>query len=77
MNQTINLATEQFKQDLYFLINNCQLPISNAYFVFQIIFKELEDAYNQTLEEEQKLQLEQLEKQTDLIEKKTKENVTE
>lgn len=58
-NKTINLKTEIFKQNLYSLINNSDIPIANAYFVFQAIGKELEETYYQAINEEnQQLQQE-------------------
>lgn len=50
---TINLQTEQFKQNLYALINNSGLPIVNVLLIFKQTGLELEGIYRQTLKEEQ------------------------
>lgn len=43
--QSINIKTENFKQNLYELINSSQLPIVNIYYVIQLIEKEIEKTY--------------------------------
>ena len=43
--QSINIKTENFKQNLYELINSSQLPIANIYYVIQLIEKEIEKTY--------------------------------
>lgn len=48
----INLKSENFKNNIYRLINQSQLPVSNIYFIFKIMFQELEDLYYQTINEE-------------------------
>ena len=52
MNQTINIKTENFKRSLLQLINSSELPISNIYYVFQLINKELEKTYYSTINSE-------------------------
>lgn len=65
---TINLQSENFKENLINLINSSNLPISNVYFIFQLVGKEIEDAYNHTIEEE-KMALIENQQQKDLTEK--------
>lgn len=52
MNKTINIKTENFKQNLLKLINSSGLPVANVYLVFQLIEKELEKTYYTTLNRE-------------------------
>ena len=52
MENSINIKTEQFKQGLYNLINQSNIPISNAYYVMKDVFKELEGVYLDTLQSE-------------------------
>lgn len=52
MNKSINVKTEEFKKNLYSLINNSELPISNVFLIFQLAFRELENLYYTTLNEE-------------------------
>lgn len=47
----INLKSEEFKNNLYSLIENSELPISNIYFIFKTVSKELEETYNQVIKE--------------------------
>ena len=51
MNTNINLQSEEFKDNLYSLIANSELPISNIYFIFKMVSKELEETYNQVIKE--------------------------
>ena len=65
MNQTINIKTENFKRSLLNLINSSELPISNIYFVFQLINKVLEKTYYGAINSEiQQLQQEQNQEET-------------
>ena len=48
----INLKSEIFKNNLYSLINNSNLPVSNVYFIFKLIMQELENFYYKTLNDE-------------------------
>ena len=52
MEDSINIKTEEFKQNLYNLINQSNLPISNVYYVMKDVFKELEGIYLNTLQQE-------------------------
>lgn len=52
MDKSINIKTENFKQNLLKLINSSGLPVANVYFVFQLIEKELEKTYYTTLNRE-------------------------
>ena len=47
-----NLKNEEFRQKLIELINTSDLPISNVYFIFQLVGKEIEDVYNQRVDAE-------------------------
>ena len=51
-NKSINIKTENFKQNLLKLINSSGLPVANVYFVFQLVEKELEKTYYATLNQE-------------------------
>ena len=51
--KSINMKSEELKNSLYNLINNSDLPISNVYFIFQLITQELESTYYQILNEEE------------------------
>lgn len=42
---TINIASENFKNALINLINESQLPISNVYYIFKYLEKEVENNY--------------------------------
>lgn len=52
MEDNINIKTEQFKQILYDVINQSNIPISNAYYVMKDVFKELEGIYLNALQQE-------------------------
>lgn len=49
---TINIASENFKNALINLINESQLPISNVYYIFKYLEKEVENTYYGTLNSE-------------------------
>lgn len=49
---TINIASENFKNALINLINESQLPISNVYYIFKYLEKEVENIYYGTLNSE-------------------------
>lgn len=51
---SINIRSERFKNNLYALINNSDLPISNVYFIFKLTMQELENLYYGTLNDESK-----------------------
>lgn len=52
MNKSINVKSEEFKSNLYSLVNNSGLPIANVYFIFQLVAQELENTYYGTLNAE-------------------------
>lgn len=52
MEKGINLKTAEFKENLYKLINESELPIVNIYMIFDIVKHELDIAYAKALSEE-------------------------
>ena len=46
----INLKSEEFKNNLYSLISNSELPIANVYYILKVISQQVEDTYNQIIE---------------------------
>ncbi len=50
--KSINLITEEFKNSLYSMVNNANLPFSVVYYVFKDFMKELTDAYTEMLKTE-------------------------
>lgn len=56
---TINLKTEQFKNQIYDLINQNELPISLTYYIFKEITENIEKAQKLAIKRE----LDQLKKQ--------------
>lgn len=56
---TINLRTEQFKNQIYDLINQNELPISLTYYIFKEITENIEKAQKVAVKRE----LDQLKKQ--------------
>lgn len=52
MKKTINILTQQYKQNLKNLINNSNLPIANVYFVTKLTLQQLENAYYGILNDE-------------------------
>ncbi len=85
---TINQASEKFKRDLVNLINDGQLPISNIYYIFNLVAKEVESTYYATLNEEcqedepervnstvdEEQMPEEIHSKEELLQKKEKEN---
>lgn len=70
---SINLKSEQFKNDLYNLITESELPISNVFFVFQLMCQQLETAYYDVLrkeaqENEKKKEEQQIDKENNELE---------
>jgi len=49
MEKSINLLTEELKEQLVTSINTCGLPISNTYFVVKSIMMEVEMAYKDSI----------------------------
>jgi hypothetical protein len=45
----INLKCEKFKSEIIDEINKSDLPISSVYYIFQLITKDLEETYYDTL----------------------------
>lgn len=56
---SINLQSEQFRNNLYNLINSSGLPISSVYFIIRTVASQLELKYNEVInmENQQQLQL--------------------
>ena len=52
MNQSINIKSEQLMKNTVSLINNSKLPISNIYFIFKSIMKDIENTYYSILNQE-------------------------
>lgn len=48
----INIKTEKLRNSLYAIVNDCQLPIANVYFVYKDVFKDLEELYNDVINKE-------------------------
>ena len=42
---------EQLKANLLYVLNHCDLPIDEAYYITKDVFRELEDTYNKFLAE--------------------------
>lgn len=51
----INYALEQFRQNLFNIINNCNLPIGAAYFIVKDVYITLEKEYFKILEKEKNM----------------------
>ena len=56
--ESINIRCENFKQKLIDDINRCNLPISSAFYICQLVFSDLEKTYYATLNEEAKEKIE-------------------
>ena len=52
MEKSVNLRVEDFKNDLYSLVNNSGLPISVVYYVFNTVGRDLSDEYGRVLNQE-------------------------
>ena len=50
--KSINVRGQEFKSALYDLVNSSQLPISMVYYIFQYVFKDLENTYYGVLNSE-------------------------
>lgn len=78
MEKSINLKTEDFKQNLYFIINNSDLPVANAFLVMQAMTKELEELYYNEIEKEnQQLLSQQQQQKVESITENEEEKETE
>lgn len=49
---SVNYSIENFRQNVYELINNSQMPIGVAYFVFKDIFADITAAYQNAVQQE-------------------------
>lgn len=49
---SVNYSIENFRQNVYELINNSQMPIGIAYFVFKDIFTDISIAYQNAVQQE-------------------------
>ena len=49
---SVNYSIENFRQNVYELINNSQMPIGIAYFVFKDIFADITAAYQNAVQQE-------------------------
>lgn len=49
---SINLATENFKNNLITIIQESKLPIVNVFLVWQLLMKEIESNYNEVIKNE-------------------------
>lgn len=58
MEKSINIKTEQFKSNLYNLVNNSGLPISIVYYIFKFVEQDLENTYYGVLNEESETHVE-------------------
>ena len=46
----INLLSQQYKNTIYNIINTCNLPASNAYYILKDIFHDIEMTYFKEIE---------------------------
>lgn len=69
---TINLKVEQFKNQIYDLINQNELPISLTYYIFKEITENIEKAQKVAIKRE----LDQLKKQQQKQEQQEKKEQT-
>lgn len=72
---TINLKTEQFKNQIYDLINQNELPISLTYYIFKEITENIEKAQKIAVKRELDQLKQQQQKQEE--EKQEEEQTTE
>lgn len=49
---SVNYSIENFRQNVYELINNSQMPIGIAYFIFKDIFADITAAYQNAVQQE-------------------------
>ena len=49
---SINLLSEQFRNNLYNLVNNSGLPIANVYFILKMVGFQLEQKFHQVINSE-------------------------
>lgn len=61
--KSINIKTEEFKESLYKIINESQLPISNVYMVFKLVEQDLSNAFVNALAQERAKYVEEEENQ--------------
>lgn len=48
----MNALMKQFEQNLYQLINNCNLQIGEAYYILKCVFLDLEHLYENSVQED-------------------------
>ena len=61
--KSINLKSENFRQNLYSLIGTSELPIANVYFILKMAMQQVENTYYGTLNTESSRQTEEKEVQ--------------
>jgi TRAP-type C4-dicarboxylate transport system substrate-binding protein len=49
---SVNYSIESFRQNVYELINQSQMPIGVAYFVFKDVFADISAAYQAAVQQE-------------------------
>lgn len=49
---------EKFRTNLIQVINTAQLPIGEAYYVLKDVFRDVQDAYKESLKEQERLEKE-------------------
>lgn len=52
MEKSINIKSEEFKNSIYNLINNSGLPVANVYYIFKMIFQQIDHQYYDVLQME-------------------------
>jgi len=60
----INLQIENFRNELYNLVANCELPISMVYYIYKNIGQELENTYFNVLNDISKRQTDAMTQQS-------------
>ncbi len=69
MEKTINIKSEELKNNLYSMVNNANLPFATVYYIFKDFMKELTDSYIEALNTE----IEQYNKEQEVKEEKPDE----
>ena len=59
--KSINLKSENFRQNLYSLIGTSELPIANVYFILKMAMQQVENTYYGTLNTQSSRQTEEKE----------------
>ena len=73
----INLQIEDFRNKLYNLVANCELPISMVYYIYQNIGQELENTYFKVLNDISKRQVDTMTQQPLSNQKQEEQNQQE